>query len=416
MRSRTVRIQLAAFVIIAVLGIIYVGARYARIDKLLGFRQYPVTVQLPDSGGVFPNAEVTYRGVPVGRVGDMTLTRDGINVQLLIDSSAPKIPASTKAAVADRSAIGEQYVDLRPETDNGPYLESGSVIPVSRTKIPTPVQDVLANVNSLAKSVPLDDLHTAVAQLGVAFDGQGDNLQSLVDSVTNFSETFKDSLPQTLALIRDGRTFLDTQAEQANAIGSYSVGLQSVTAQLRDSDPDVRRLVDTGLDFSGELGKLITDSGTALTTDLTNLHQTMVTVAPKAFNLKPLLQLLPGLSIGGSGVAPGDGTVHLGLVLETNNPVSCTVGYESTYQMLAQMKAQNPNFDDSRDDIPFNTNAGCKVPEGNATDVRGQKSVIYDDPSVPQPWDNVPKTDPDKLNLTPIATQLSTLIGVVPKR
>ena len=37
------------------------------------------------SGGVFTNQEVTYRGVLVGQVGEMTLGEDGVNVQLLID-------------------------------------------------------------------------------------------------------------------------------------------------------------------------------------------------------------------------------------------------------------------------------------------------------------------------------------------
>ncbi len=73
-----------------------------------------------NSGGIFTNAEVTYRGVPVGRVGDLTLTQDGVSVALMIDDSAPQIPASAKAVVANRSAIGEQYVDLQPDTTRAP--------------------------------------------------------------------------------------------------------------------------------------------------------------------------------------------------------------------------------------------------------------------------------------------------------
>jgi phospholipid/cholesterol/gamma-HCH transport system substrate-binding protein len=138
-------------------------------------------------------------------------------------------------------------------------------------------------------------------------------------------------------------------------------------------------------------------------------------MAPKSWNLQPLLQALPGLGIGGSSTAPGDGTTHFGLVLETNNPIACTRGYEGTQEILAQMKAQNPDFDDTQQDFPYNTAAGCKVPQGNPTSVRGGARAIYSDPTVPQPWDDNPKTDPDRLNLTPIATQLATLIGVVPR-
>ena len=43
-------------------------------------------------------------------------------------ATSPKIPADLQAEVRSVSAVGEQYVDLRPRTDSGPYLQNGSVI------------------------------------------------------------------------------------------------------------------------------------------------------------------------------------------------------------------------------------------------------------------------------------------------
>ena len=56
-----------------------------RVRRLLGATTYPVHVQLADSGGIFTGADVTYRGVSVGRVGPLTLTATGVDVQLDID-------------------------------------------------------------------------------------------------------------------------------------------------------------------------------------------------------------------------------------------------------------------------------------------------------------------------------------------
>jgi phospholipid/cholesterol/gamma-HCH transport system substrate-binding protein len=47
--------------------------------------------------------------------------------------------------------------------------------------------------------------------------------------------------------------------------------------------------------------------------------------------------------------------------------------------------------------------------------VRSANRIVYADPATPQPWDNKPKVDPDKLNLNPIATQLAPLLGITPK-
>ncbi|MBF6546046.1 MCE family protein [Nocardia brasiliensis] len=412
--TKLVRWQLLAFVVVAVVGVVFVGAKYIRLDHMLGFGQYGVKVQADQTGGIYKGAEVTYRGVPVGRVGTLELTGDGVLMNLIIDSDSPEIPASAKAVVANRSAIGEQYVDLQPDRDSGPYLRDGSVITSATT--PVPVQQLVASVDTFTRSVDLAALNTTVRELGKAFNGKGDDLQVFVDSLNKFTTTFNETLPQTIQLIRDGKVALGTQAEQSDAIRQFSDGLDKLTAQLRSSDPDIRRLIGTGNDAGQQIGALLHESGGALTQDLGNLRQLLLAISPKFFAIRPLLQMIPQLSIGGSATAPGDGTTHFGLVLETNNPPACTVGYEGTQRILEQMKAQNPDFDDTRDEFPFNKDAKCLVPQGNPTAVRGGERAALADPNIVQPWDNTPKTDPERLDLSPIAIQMATLMGVTPKR
>ncbi|MEU7634183.1 MlaD family protein [Nocardia sp. NPDC049220] len=412
--TRLVRGQLIAFAVIAVLGVVFVGAKYIRLDHMFGFGEYTVRVRAAQTGGLYKGAEVTYRGVPVGRVGELELTDDGVVLNLAIDTSSPAIPASAKAVVANRSAIGEQYVDLQPDSNEGPYLRDNSVI--TSATLPVPVEQLIASVDGFTRSVDLGALNTTVRELGRALDGKGDDLQVFVDSLNKFTVTFDETLPQTIQLIRDSRVALGTQAEQSDAIRQFSDGLDKLTAQLRSSDPDVRRLIGTGTDAGLQVAALIHESGGVLTEDLANLRLVLQAISPKFYALRPLLQMLPQLSIGASSTAPGDGTSHFGVVLETNNPPACTVGYEGTYRILEQMKAQNPDFDDTRDEFPFNKDAKCLVPFGNPTAVRGGERADLADPSIVQPWDSNPKTDPDKLNLNPIAVQLATLLGVTPKR
>ena len=135
------RVQVIAFVVIALLGVAYVGVRYVGITRWFG-AGYTVKLDLAAGGGIFPNADVTYRGVSVGRVGDMRLTQHGIQVQLDMTSSR-SIPSDVRAVVADGSVIGEQYVDLRPRTATGPYLHDGSVIARQDTALPIPVRRLL---------------------------------------------------------------------------------------------------------------------------------------------------------------------------------------------------------------------------------------------------------------------------------
>ena len=414
MRSPLVRWQLIGFVLVALTGLVYVGANYVRLGNLLGFGEYTVHLESETSGGIFTNAEVTYRGVPVGRVGAMSLTADGVVVELRIDTSTPGIPASAKAVVANRSAIGEQYVDLQPATDRGPYLTDGSRIAVADTSTPVPVEELLASTQGLTESVPIDALHTVVTELGAALDGKGEDLRSLADSLSGLSASGAESLDRTVALVRDGRSVLGTQSEQSSAIKGFSADLDSLADRLRSSDPDVRRLIGNGNPASDELGQLVSEAGPGIATNLANLSATAKAVSVQATALRTLFVYLPGVAAASSTIAPDDGTVHLGLVAEANNPPSCTVGYEGTQAILREMKRNDPNFDDTQQDFPQNTAASCAAPQGSLTGVRSANRIVFGDPATVQPWDSTPKKDPNKLDLNPIANQLAPLLGVTP--
>ncbi len=170
MITRRTKVQLIIFVVITLLGVTFVGARYARLDRIVLDRSYTVVAHLQESGGIFAGAEVTYRGVTIGRVEEMVLTDDGVDVHLDIDNKWDTIPSDTLAVVGNRSAVGEQYVELQPKVDDGPYLKDDSEIDVDDTRLPIPTAKLLGDLSATVNSVDRDDLRTVVSELGTAFD------------------------------------------------------------------------------------------------------------------------------------------------------------------------------------------------------------------------------------------------------
>ncbi|HXB85202.1 MlaD family protein, partial [Mycobacterium sp.] len=145
MLTRFVRIQLAVFGIIGIIGIIAMVLFYIQLPTLLGIGRMTVTLDLPATGGLYRFSNVTYRGVQVGKVTAVALTANGAKATLSLGTS-PKIPANLQADVLSVSAVGEQYVDLRPRTDSAPYLRDGSVIAMRDTTIPQAVGPMLDQV------------------------------------------------------------------------------------------------------------------------------------------------------------------------------------------------------------------------------------------------------------------------------
>ncbi|TCK20310.1 MCE family protein [Pseudonocardia endophytica] len=385
MITRTVRLQLIALVLVAVVGIGYTGFRYAGLDRIFGATTYPVTVQLADSGGIFTGADVSYRGVSVGRVGPLTLTDRGVDVQLDIDNGAPPIPSDTKAEIRNLSAIGEQYVDLQPATNAGPMLAAGSVVPQNRTQTPVGVEDLVVNLDDLVRTVPLDNLRTVVSELGDGFANTAQPLQQLLDTTGQFTQAATDALPQTTALIQDSRPVLTTQNEVAPQFKEFAASLNQVTAQLKQSDPDLRRIIADGPRLGDQVSGLLRESGPGLGESIANLRQITELLENRQAGLKQILVTYPGLVAIAPKVVPGDGTAHLGLVLNVNNPPVCTRGYDGTTR-------RDP---DDVSEVPVNSAAYCAEPPGSPTSVRGMQNVPKaETPMPPADAGNTPAPPP----------------------
>jgi phospholipid/cholesterol/gamma-HCH transport system substrate-binding protein len=359
-----VKAQLLAFATVTAVGVSYVGAEYTGLaDDVLG-RGYTVTADFAESGGIFTGAEVTYRGVPVGRVGDLRLNGSGVTVALDIEDGAPKIPADTLAVVADRSAVGEQYVDLQPRTSGGPYLRDGSPIPRSRTRVPLPVTDLVLSLDRLVNSVGKDDLRTTVDELGKAFAGTGPNLSRLVDSGNALVESASDSLPQTVSLIENSRTVLKTQADKGSAIKSFSRDLAALTAQIKSSDGDLRRLIGNTAPAAQEVDSLLKSTRPTLPVLLSNLISGGQVTVARLPGVEQALVTFPVTVAGSYTVSPGDGTFHFGLTVNANDPPACTQGYGTA--------RRDPSDTSTR---PANTGAHCTAARGGKTSVRGAQNA-----------------------------------------
>ncbi|MEW2265194.1 MCE family protein [Streptomyces sp. NPDC047853] len=375
MITLAVRLKNLAFLVIAVLVLGFVGIRYADLGRYVGAADYyTVDVELPRTGGLFTHSDVTYRGVSVGRVGPIDLTADGVVAHLRIKKSAPSIPADTRAVVAGLSAVGEQYIDLQPESDSGPYLADGTRIELPDTEVPAPVTDVLTSVDALTRSVPLEDLRTVVDEFGKTFEGHGDDLQALLDNGSAFVEAADRALPSTTRLLTDGETVLRTQAEEAEAIRGFADGATELARALKGSDADLRRLLTVTPGAATQVSGLLRDLDPSLGVVLANLLTTSEVAVTRQRGIEELLVKYPAAVSAGATAVDG-GTMKLGLAVTFFKPLPCTAGYGGTRYRNGLDLGTAP---------ALNTGASCTAPPGSGVNVRGSANAPRGGP-VPEP-------------------------------
>jgi phospholipid/cholesterol/gamma-HCH transport system substrate-binding protein len=358
--SRTKK-QLLIFVLITLIGVSYVGARYARLDRLILDTDYNVSAKFVDSGGIFTGAEVTYRGVRIGQVSEMKLTRDGVDVVMSIDNSNDKIPSSAKAVVGNKSAVGEQYIELQPKTDSGPYLKGGSTIPASDTEIPIPTTELLTSIDDMVNSVPQGDLRTVISELGSAFKGTGTSLAQIIDTSNAFIKEADRNFDVTTSLIEDSNTVLQTQSDKSSAIRSFATNLSLFSGTLADSDADLRKLIDNGGATADQLRTFLEDNGVELGSLLNNLVTTGEVVVKHLRGIRQILVIYPYVVEGAySTVAKGPSgnyDAEFGMILKPEGRPVCEKGYNAAIR--------DPNT--QRGDVPMDTKAHCAEPASKSS-------------------------------------------------
>lgn len=369
MLSRLVRVQLVLFSIASVLGVTAMVVVYIQAPMLLGIGRYTVTLELPEGGGLYRFSNVTVRGVQVGKVSELELTPRGPRAKLSLQTS-PKIPADLSAEVRSVSAVGEQYVDLRPRSDNGPYLGEGSVIRAVDVTVPEKVGPMLDQMSALLGSIPEDRIADLLDETSQAFGGADFDLGSLIDSSATLSESLRANADAVSALTDDSVPLIEAQRQTTDSLRQWASNLAGITRQIDENDAAVRDILHVGPEAADEAARLLGDvrpTLPVLLANLTTVGQIAVTYRPGVEQLlvlfPPYIAALQGFALpwnNPTGWPLGDFTATSG------DPPACTVGF------LPASQWRSPA---DHTDIDTPDNLFCKLPQDSPIAVRGARNT-----------------------------------------
>jgi phospholipid/cholesterol/gamma-HCH transport system substrate-binding protein len=385
--TRRILIQMAIFALVATTAVAVMVFGYMGLPKMLGVGQYRVTLQLAETGGLYPRGNVTYRGAQVGTVKSVRLTDSGVEAELSLDSNV-EIPADLTAEIHSVSSVGEQFVQLIPRSGTGPSLRDGDVIPQDRTTVPTDINTVLTDTTRGLQAIPHDNLKTVVDEAYVAVGGLGPELRRLVNGSTTLAIDARKNLDPLITLIDQSQPVLDSQIDTAGSIQAWASNLASITGQLQSQDPAVAGILQKGPGAADEVRALLDRVRPTLPIVLANLvsiGDVAVTYQP---SLEQLLVLLPqGTAVTQAvGVAKrntkqdymGDYLVfNLNLLLPAlplplplppqQLPPPCTTGF------LPAQQQRVPTFEDYPDRPAGDVY--CRVPQDAPFNVRGARNL-----------------------------------------
>jgi len=311
--TRLIRIQLVLFSIVTVLALVFLGWYYLQLPTLAGVGQYTLHADLPASGGLYKTANVTYRGIQIGKVTDVEPTERGARATMRI-SDRYKIPVDASANVHSVSAIGEQYLDLVPQGNGNQYLADGQTI--TKGSVPDEVGPALDSANRGLDVLPKEKIDSLLSEAAQSVGGLGPALQRLVDSTSAIASDFRDNLDPVNNIITHSAPILDSQANSRDAIGQWAANLNVIGAQAAQQDAALRSGIQQAAPTADQLNSVFSGVQDSLPQTLANLEIVIDMLKRYHKGVEQALVILPqGASIAqtATSIYPGEGLLHFAL-------------------------------------------------------------------------------------------------------
>jgi virulence factor Mce-like protein len=308
------RLYLSAVGVALILVICVAYLFAAVLSQPLTSRPIGVTVMLGNTGGLFEGSAVTYRGVKVGKVKELTITRQGVRAEITL-SSGTEVPTDSIARVRSLSPVGEQYLDFQPNTAKGPFLEDGAEVAAEFTDLPKSLSSTVVAVNKVLRQVDDQKLRSFLVELSTGLQGTGDDIGRLVDQGDLILAELDAVWPQTERLLRNSDPVLDIGTDNATALRDLGTSARQLAGFLRAYDPELRRTLDRAPSQLRQLELLFQDAQKVLPgflsvgvslTDIFAMHDP---------HLRALLQAYgPGLGVLARTIR--DGELKLELIMD----------------------------------------------------------------------------------------------------
>lgn len=371
---RKMKIQLAVFTVIALVAVLYMGLHFMRLPVLLfGVGRYTVTMEIPETGGLYSSGNVTYRGTEVGRVESVRLSDNGVEAELSLKSGID-IPSDLTAAVHSQSAIGEQYVELRPRSGDAPPLRDGDVIALKDTSVPPDINSLIAAANTGLEAIPNDNLKTVINESYTAVGGLGPELSRIVRGSSDLAIAARENLDPLIALVDKSQPVLDSQTNTSSDIQAWAANLATITNQLQTHDAAVAGVIQKGGPAAGEVRQLLDRLQPTLPVVMANLVSVGQVGITYRSDIEQMLVLFPQVIANHqAGLVANMNTKqsyrgqYLSFNLNLNLPPACTTGF------LPAQQQRVPTFEDSPERAAGDLY--CRVPQDSQMNVRGVRNT-----------------------------------------
>lgn len=367
MIDRLTKIQLSIFAVITMITLTVMAIFYLRLPSTFGIGTYGVSADFVAGGGIYKNANVTYRGVAVGRVESVQLNPTGVTADMRLNSGTP-IPSNVIATVKSVSAIGEQYIDLVPPASASKnMLKDGATIGVDRTAVGQDIVDLLNQAQSLVSSISNTRLQDLLRESFKAFNGSGPELSRMIQSSRLLVDEANANTNEINKLLDQAGPLLKAQIRAGADLKTMASSLATLTGEAAQADPQIRSVLKTvpgAVDTVNETFDGIRPTFPVLAANLANFGRIGVIYHKSIEQALVIFPALIAALLTDAGGVPIDEGAKLDFKISLGQP-ACSTGF------IPAPENRTP-ADTTVRDLP--KDLYCKTAQSDPSTVRGARN------------------------------------------
>ena len=128
MGKKSVQIMVGAFVLLGVIGVLFLSLKAANLGSFSSGDTYPLVAKFDNIGGLKVRAPVRSAGVTVGRVVSITLDAKTFQGVVRLDMQREvQFPRDSSARILTSGLLGDQYIGLEPGAEEKVFAAGDTI-------------------------------------------------------------------------------------------------------------------------------------------------------------------------------------------------------------------------------------------------------------------------------------------------
>jgi phospholipid/cholesterol/gamma-HCH transport system substrate-binding protein len=246
-----------------------------------------------DATGVVKGDDIRIAGVKVGSVSDVEIIdRTRALVSFEVEDDAP-VTGATNAEIRFRNLVGQRYITLTRGIGDTQPLEEGSTIPVEKTSPALDLTVLFNGFKPLFQALSPADLNKLSFEIIQVFQGEGGNLESLLDHTASVTQTLASRDKVIGDLIENLNEVLDHIGDRDEQLNELIRSFQIFIGGLKDDRQAILGSLDQISALSVQTADLVDGIREPFVDDIRELRETAGNLDKNKAELDRAMQVLP---------------------------------------------------------------------------------------------------------------------------